>query len=350
MGTLYYLDVGIGLVLFFLFFSLLCTAANEMVEGWSKYRAQNLREAIRELMQTGSPPSTQANPAPLCGDELVKKFYNHPLIFGLFRGAYTELDKAGKEVVRLKSLPSYIPSRQFAQAMIDLIVNPPGFPPVLAAPSPGSTEPELIRRLRTALNDPNHPIDQRVREALRPLLDDAGQNLEKMYTSVEHWFNGAMDRASGWFKRRAQVVVFSVAVIAAAAFNADTLSVAGTLTHDPGLRQALVAQAQGAMKDGVTTPDFSKAKADLQALGLPLGWTLTSAGPSDPRVWRAPASFEDGKWWLWFVLKIIGILLTALAATLGAPFWFDMLNRVMVVRSTVKPEEKSPPEPPIDRR
>ena len=36
--------------------------------------------------------------------------------------------------------------------------------------------------------------------------------------------------------------------------------------------------------------------------------------------------------------------ITAMAISFGAPFWFDLLNRLMVVRSTVKPQEKSPPE------
>jgi hypothetical protein len=37
-----------------------------------------------------------------------------------------------------------------------------------------------------------------------------------------------------------------------------------------------------------------------------------------------------------------------LAISLGAPFWFDLLNKFIVVRSTVKPQEKSPPEPSKD--
>jgi hypothetical protein len=37
----------------------------------------------------------------------------------------------------------------------------------------------------------------------------------------------------------------------------------------------------------------------------------------------------------------VGWLITALAVSLGAPFWFDMLNKFIVVRSTVKPHEKS---------
>jgi hypothetical protein len=47
---------------------------------------------------------------------------------------------------------------------------------------------------------------------------------------------------------------------------------------------------------------------------------------------------------------IIGWLLTALAASLGAPFWFDTLNKVMVIRSTVKPHEKSQEEASEDRQ
>jgi hypothetical protein len=42
---------------------------------------------------------------------------------------------------------------------------------------------------------------------------------------------------------------------------------------------------------------------------------------------------------------VLGWLVTALALSLGAPFWFDMLNKFMVVRSTIKPKEKSPDEP-----
>jgi hypothetical protein len=41
---------------------------------------------------------------------------------------------------------------------------------------------------------------------------------------------------------------------------------------------------------------------------------------------------------------LAGWFLTAIAMTLGAPFWFDLLNQIMVIRSTIKPQEKSGPE------
>jgi hypothetical protein len=45
----------------------------------------------------------------------------------------------------------------------------------------------------------------------------------------------------------------------------------------------------------------------------------------------------------------MGLAITVFAISLGAPFWFDMLNKIMVIRSTVKPKEKSPDEPAVDR-
>ena len=54
--------------------------------------------------------------------------------------------------------------------------------------------------------------------------------------------------------------------------------------------------------------------------------------------------------WAYVFEPLVGWILVALAATLGAPFWFDLLNKVMVVRSTVKPHEKSPEESSDDRQ
>ncbi len=69
---------------------------------------------------------------------------------------------------------------------------------------------------------------------------------------------------------------------------------------------------------------------------------MTAAdGPDDAR--RVPSTLAE---WL---LKIAGILLTGFAISQGAPFWFDLLNKFMVIRSTVKPSEKSQPQPSKDR-
>jgi hypothetical protein len=50
------------------------------------------------------------------------------------------------------------------------------------------------------------------------------------------------------------------------------------------------------------------------------------------------------------IAPLFGWLATAMAVSLGAPFWFDVLNKVMVIRSTVKPHEKSGDEGSEDRQ
>jgi len=80
--------------------------------------------------------------------------------------------------------------------------------------------------------------------------------------------------------------------------------------------------------------EAKRANDELNALDLPIGIERYSL-PRRPADW---------------VRMFGGILITAFAVTLGAPFWFDALNKMMVIRSTVKPHEKSPEESSEDRQ
>ena len=99
-------------------------------------------------------------------------------------------------------------------------------------------------------------------------------------------------------------------------------------------------------KDNEDSPNckLKKAQCSIQSLGLPIGWD----NPDDPKSIWPGFHFWEGKVWSGWAgqirLHFLGWLLTALAVSLGAPFWFDMLNKFIVVRSTVKPKEKSPEE------
>jgi hypothetical protein len=81
---------------------------------------------------------------------------------------------------------------------------------------------------------------------------------------------------------------------------------------------------------------------EIKKLSLPIGWL--DSGTDLRLIWPGNKWTDKGGWrdqlyWHW-----LGWLITALAVSLGAPFWFDLLNKVIVVRSTVKPHEKSPEE------
>lgn len=315
------LDIAIGMVFVYLLLSLICSALNELIEAKLGKRATDLERGIRAL---------------LSDENRLKELYRHPLIFGLYEGEY-----GGKAT----KLPTYIPARTFALALMDTVLTAG---PNTASGARGATAPSAsalnaasqFQQLRGAVEGIQ---EDRLRGALLTLVDAAGNDVSRVRENIEDWFNSSMDRVSGWYKRRAQIIILVLGFVVTIATNADTVAIVNSLVQDRALRDSLVAASQEyarrpAESQGNAQELIKENTERIKALGLPVGWDT-----QDPRVWPG----DDGVRWLF---KIFGWFLTAMAISLGAPFWFDLLNKFMVIRSTVKPHEKSPEEASEDRQ
>ncbi len=194
------LDVAIGLALMFLLLSLVCSSIKEALETVLKYRARDLEQGIREMFG-----ASHAN-------DLLPIFYRHPLVYGLFRGDYNPKDSG--------NLPSYIPSRTFAITLMDLVrwAQPVGAPNV----APGSPEqggnifeakPSAVADLKSAVL--RLPAESNLRGALLPLIDEAGGDALRARQNIEDWYNSVMDRVSGWYKRRTQIIIAAIGFVIA---------------------------------------------------------------------------------------------------------------------------------------
>ncbi len=219
------------------------------------------------------------------------------------------------------------------------------------------------------------PADE-VRRTLLMLFDEAEGDAVVFKVKVAAWFDASMDRVSGWYKRRTAVVNLLIGAVLAVVLKVDALLVLRRLATDPGLRTALVNQAsdynvaktdgaEGAVQAPATqsqTPkpeaaqDFQATRKQLEELSLPIGW-LPPDSP-DASSSRAKADGQvhpdisklvcfDPKTWGQLtgivIFHGIGWLLTAIAASLGAPFWFDLLNKFMNIRHAGKrPEPVTP--------
>lgn len=353
------LDVAIGLIFIYLLLSLICSAINEMIEARLKIRATTLERAVRELLNDPT------------GTGLVKKLYEHPLVYGLFQGSYDPKKITHGNYQSGSNLPSYIPARNFALALMDIVLPAQSAAPgtrsarsgaagATASPSapvasttPGGAPP--LQALRDAIGSIQNP---KVEQALRILLDASGNDVSKARENIELWFDSTMDRAAGWYKRRVQGSSFILGLVISIVVNADTITIGNSLSNDVAMRDSLVAAAQEYAKPSnlSTLSPSQNPNSEIEAcrkdenspackvaenlnqirkLGLPIGWDR-----NDPR------TIPDFPSWAWFI-KLLGWLITATAISLGAPFWFDVLNKFMVVRATVKPREKSPEEPPV---
>lgn len=149
-----------------------------------------------------------------------------------------------------------------------------------------------------------------------------------------------MTRVSVWYKRKAHLWLLLFGFLVAAVGNVDTLHVVDRLWNDPTTRAAVVAQAQKAAeaKDTKALEKVASTYDGVKGLQLPVGWTTPKDEPSTSSMVADPRAFPDSI----DAMKVFGIILTALALSFGAPFWFDALSKLGRLRATAKPEGATP--------
>ncbi len=274
------LEVAIGVVFVYLLLSLLCTTINEQViTRILALRAKTLEDSIKNMMAH-----------PQAGDELVKQIYNNPLIKGLSQNAASNKPRK----------PSYIPADLFAAAVMSS---------------------KLVQSYK---NNPD-AVDSHVPEALALIIQRANNDTAKELAGIEKWFNDAMERVSGWYKRRVQLIIFFLGLVIVVGLNVDTISLITNISNDTVLRSTIVAAAQGpaATQPNANLPTLVN---DIKQIQPVIGWS---------------SSTLPGDFWGW-VLKIVGLLATTFAISLGAPFWFDVLNKFISFRASGPPPQPSP--------
>ena len=302
------LDVAIGLSLIFLIFSLVCSAINEAVAALFALRARTLQHALRGMLDNAG-----AGP---CTGLTVDKIAEHPLVASLV--------SPGKTRPWRRTLPSYMPSRTFASAVLDTIAPPNG-------KNGKNGKNDQIARARDYVEKLDQP---QLKATLLSLIEHAGDERDRLRVGLERWFDDTMERASGWYKRRVQLLMIVWALIVAFAFNVDSFQITNTLWHDDALRTAVVAEAQEQAKatqqsadsDAVLQTRLDEAGrrvSKVQQLKVPVGW---SNKKDDPR--HTPSNFNG------WIAKVLGILIAVIALSLGAPFWFDTLSKLVSLRST----------------
>jgi hypothetical protein len=331
------IDVAAGLVLMYLVLSLLCTTVNEFIANFSKLRANKLQEALQQLIDDPNLKGRFDLHGLIDGAKVassggkVQTTQNAPGAAG--NAALPAASRQGL-LAKISStpLPSYLSGRSVALALIGT-VNPDVALPAF----------EQVEAAVRALPESN------IKDTLLASLIDADGSLTKFRDSVANWFDGAMDRLTGAYKRHMQLVSLIVGLIIAVIFNADTLYVGNQLWHDRSLSQSIAQSASDFVKTNCTAPQcqqapnatlasavdgFTKLEDNLRP--FPIGWI----GP------KFPADFFTlacTKAWLWeWLAKIFGLAITASALMMGAPFWFDLLQKIMNLRATGDKPAKTP--------
>lgn len=303
-------DVAIALSFLYLLLSLVCSAINEIIAAVVGLRQRTLLRGIRRMLADSEP--------------LRKALYEHPLIKSIHHGALPWTSK-----------PSYMPKDVFASALLDVLKDPDKF----------KIKEDQIKEVKQSVSA--LMAGTKLGEKLDTAWGKLGDEIAKERQAVGQWFDDAMDRVSGVYKRSAQVIILAVGLVIALAMNVDSVTVTRSLWTDGKLRESVAIEASkyvssDVQKAGSQASDFdaatkaandklAKANSKLEVLSLPLGW------PDGNFL----ALRRDETW----PGKLLGLLITILAISLGAPFWFDTVSLFVNLRGAGKKPAPSDPEP-----
>lgn len=287
------LDVAIGLVLVYLLLSLFATSIGETVSQVLRLRERNLERAVTRLLGDSA--------------ELAKDFYESPRIRSLW-------NRSRK--------PSYLAPEAFAEVVIELVAGPGGAD--LSAAKRGDAIAGFgwgrwRSENETETGDTRSLARGRLARVMIAFSEQAGDDGAAMRAAVVKWFDAAMERTAGSYRRVMQNVLLGVGVVLALLADADTIRISTVLFDEPSLRAAFVEAA---------TAGVAPATEDL---GPVLGWTRTE-------MTRGFSAY----WWAWWPAKLCGILLTGIAVRLGSPFWFNALQGLLQIRASLRPGDAKP--------
>ncbi len=335
------LEIVIGIIFVMLLFSLLATTIMETLSGIFALRGRNLLKALRHILANDG------------NENLFREFKDSEL--------YQQLAAKSKLLTGEYRPPSYMSANSFWLITSNLLFK--------------DTDNNL-GKVRERLNElaERGRVGEHFKRVMIQILDEteradaAGRNADALKSSIEFiqneevknriiayaegvdtkvdafkdnvegWYNNVMDRTSGWYKRQTQAILFVLGLAIATAFNVDVISIYSQLSSDPELALQIANQAQAFAGEQGIPDSFDNSgesilsgteirsirqlvKEDIASLESPLGvgWQLVT--PSEMKV-------TD---WL---VKIAGWLVTSFGIMLGAPFWFDLLRKLVNIRNT----------------
>ena len=327
------LDVAISLIFIFFTFSLFVSGIVELINTFVDQRSKLLRLAIDKLL----------------GTTLADAFFAHKLTSIKQQRSW----RSSKPVI------NYLSAESFSTVLIDLL-NKAGRQADLV----DATQVATARTFAAIKRSLQHTALTDVKELIEPMLAKS-DDFQSFKDALERWYNGYMEQVSGWYKRYTQKLVRLVSAAVVIALNVDTIYLTNRLFNDTNLRERVVAAAVNAAqtrkdilgKSDPTFVNYLKTSHKTLADSVALKKTMANLSASDkiavelayvqfvqsqidelqlPIGWKR----ASGSWGLQpgqtVLSAICGGLLTIAALSFGAPFWFDLLLKLVNIRNTAR--------------
>lgn len=301
------LGAALGLAFIYMLLSLVCSTIQEWLATLLRRRHANLHAGLVAMLD---------------GDENANRLYADPMLQTLMaRSVFTKNPQ--------KSSVAYLHAERFSNALLSTFLK-------------GALDPEA-----NLLDTIKALPETRLRGVLVTLATRAEGDREKFLGFIEKWYDDTMERVTGWYRRETQMIIIALAVVTTMLVNVDTVRIVTKLYNDPLARERVGALATQWLEDN--KPDGNPATPEkppeqlrgeldqyidkLDETELPMWWKADTFG-----AWSKEFRTTAPKAW-------DGWLLTVIAVSLGAPFWFDVLMKVANLRANgPKPRRETPEE------
>ncbi|WDE06638.1 hypothetical protein SG34_006950 [Thalassomonas viridans] len=332
------IDVIIGLAFIFFSLSVIASYLLESFYSVTRERARFLQKAVAQLVDE------RVNGQVHIG-ELTKEIFAHPLI----AKKSARIDSGGRFKIAAWG-PAYIQPQDFTDVLLAILRERYPHQPSMLGYG------EMVRQL---------PPEETIKSVLAPLLNKS-DSISEFRQNIAIWYDDAMERASGSFKRQTQLPLLIIGTVLALSMDVSTIEYANRLANDGALRSALVAEATSQVANIQSdAPDVTKEYlADLSKSIQTFNNDLADFGSnvavrdlnnnmadilerlSTQKVEKdnkeAPGSKKEGNTLFW----VIGCLFTGVAVSLGTSFWLNFLKLMISVRSSIRPGDSNPKDAP----
>ena len=291
------LNLVIGLIFIYFLIALASSTIQELIAQYLDMRAENLEKWLKDTFRE---------------KQLGEKFLNHRLIDGL--------TAQGRRA-------SYIPSKVFSGVLLDLVNQ--------------KDEPYTLGSLQESIGKSDLPED--LKRRLLQSVAEAKNGLDDVRRDIEGWFNDCMDRISGTYKKRAQSFIVVISILVVSFLNVDTIQIIQYLYIHPEESEALANRISETIEEFDPQQRYPVADSLGNEAILDLKIKELNGIQASLNSSKVPIGWPEGDGKLSFgelVQKVLGLLFSVVAGIVGAPFWFQMLNKLVNLRgSGLKPKD-----------
>lgn len=316
------IDILLGLTVVMLVVSMAVTVLTQFVIGVLNTRGRHLARGLADLLQQIDPQLERA-----IADQIATAVLKHPMINHLSKLPFLGV-----------TLGDTIHREELTRLLMDLATGQ-GFGLDKKA-FPDATRDKLKGLLKNnGIEDPTQTLENVRAYALQlelaspelasnvrhgiALMQEANSRL---LAKINSWFDQTIDRVSARFTASTRVVTLICSMVVVGALQLDTLDILNRLSVDDQLRQALVVKA---MELDVAATSHEQRPADPKVVQNELQ-TLNRFGLIDS------VGFGGRDWWgQWQNVNPMGIFLSVVLVSLGAPFWYGALQKILKFRSVL---------------